>query len=590
MANSDPKIEPSEHLANQEPAGAPPVPDHLKPTDSPTNNGPDQELPVVDHTSKADRQSGVSPTKQRGKFTAALAAWWHNPKARWGTIIGLTLLLLIVFSWPKSRYAVLNTVGVRSSAHVTIVDQTTKQPLKNVQVTLAGQTQKTNVDGIAAFTGLHLGPTTLSVSRRAFASTESRVTIGWGSNPLDTVALQPTGARYSFYVTDFASGKGMAKVEASSDDADAVSDATGHLVLTIDATDSNIVPVTFKTYGYREDTLQLNLDDKNEHRVVMVPGRKHVFISKRTGKYNTYSAYADGSGETLLLAGTGNERDDLALVPHPSADEVALVSTRNNLRNRDGFLMTTLTLLNSKTGQALDLVQSEKIQVNGWIGNRLIYTQVAAGASASDPNRQQLISYDFTTGSQVQLASSNYFNSILVAGDTVYYAPSDAFQTNPVGFYKIRADGSARIKILDAVVWSLFRNPYDTLYLNVGQDWYSYKLGEATATKLKGPPANQQNRLYVDNEQHQQSLWVDSRDGKGVLINTTIASGQETSLQTKSGLIYPVSWLSNDYVVYRIHTDQETADYVLSLAGGPPHKIVDVTNTAGLAQWYYYGN
>ncbi len=234
------------------------------------------------------------------------------------------------------------------------------------------------------------------------------------------------------------------------------------------------------------------------------------------------------------------------------------------------------------------VTRSEKIQVIDWIGNRLLFVQEAAGASANDPNRQRLVSYDVTTNSQKELASSNYFNDLVSAGGVIYYANSDSNQTGQTGFFKINPDGTSRITILSQTVWSLFRTQYDHLTLAVGQDWYDYKLGNVTVTKLPGAPSSQQNRVYQDDSTHTNSLWADSRDGKGVLLKYGIGDQKDTILRTQSGLGTPLYWLNDHYVVYRIQTDQETADYVLNIDGGQPRKISDVTKTDGLGQWYYY--
>jgi len=137
-------------------------------------------------------------------------------------------------------------------------------------------------------------------------------------------------------------------------------------------------------------------------------------------------------------------------------------------------------------------------------------------------------------------------------------------------------------------VWNVFRTDYDKLVLAVGQDWYDYQISTNKATKLSGQPANIKSRVYVDSPDHQRSLWVDQRDGKGVLLTYSLGNKEDKTVQEQSGLSNPVSWLGNNAVIYRVSTPQETADYVMSLDGGQPKKLRDVTNTAGIDRWYYY--
>lgn len=595
--------------APPEPSSAPPLPKHMAATihqdvapDEIEKDDPEIDKAVDDITAhEADEvlaaedaelahafDPDTKPQGFRAKVKALAVAWWRNKKLRYGTFAGLAALVVLLAAIPQSRYFILNTSGIRSSATVIVLDSSTQQPLKNVEVQLANQNGKTDSSGTVKLSHLKLGATKLTISRRAFASVSKKVTVGWGSNPLGSTSLTPTGSQYTFEVTDFLSGKPINKAEASANEADAVADDKGQLVLTVDATENNDLSVVIKAEGYREVTIPLSLDDKSVHKAVLVPAQKHAFVSKRSGKYDLYTIDVDGTNEKVVLAGSGTERDDISVVPHPTKNAVALVSTRDNNRNKDGYLLSTLNIIDTKSGQRTQVTQSEKIQVIDWVGDRLVFVQVAAGASANDPRRQRLISYDYANNSQKELASSNYFYDLLSAGGVIYYSTSDSGQANQAGFYKVNPDGANRVTILNKEVWNIFRTQYDHLSLSVGQDWYDYKIGEVSTNKMVGPPANQQNRVYQDDSDRKNSLWVDSRDGKGVLLKYDITSQKDTILKTQSGLSSPMYWLNNHYAVYRIHTDQEIADYVINLDGGQPRKITDVTNTSGLGQWYYY--
>ncbi|MEO8785023.1 MAG: DUF5050 domain-containing protein, partial [Candidatus Saccharimonadales bacterium] len=525
----------------------------------------------------------------RAKIKAFLAAWWHNPKARYGSLAGLAVVLVLVAAIPYSRYFVLNNVGVRASASLTILDDSTRQPLKNVQVQLANQSALTDANGNVKLEHLKLGKTHLKIIRRAFATVDQSQTVGWGSNPLGSINLTPTGSQYTFVATDFLSGQAQTKAQASFEDAEAQADSHGKVVLTIDPDNSSSqLAVQITSPGYRTETVNISPDDKAVHNVQMVPAQKHVFVSKRSGKLDLYSVYVDGNHQKLLLAGTGYERSDMAVIAKPNSNLVAVVSTRDNVHDSQGYLLSTLDIINTDTGQITALVQSEKIQVLGWTNSDLVYVQVAAGASAANPKRQRLISYDVDTNSKNELAASNYFNDMQLAQGQIYYAPSEAYQSNPVGLYKIMPDGSNRQTLLPKQVWNIFRDSYSHFNLSVGQDWYGYNLGDVIATKAVNAPANMGGRLYQDSPDGKHSLWVDNRDGKGVLLEYDLSKKTDKVLVSQSGLVTPIYWLSNNYVVYRIQTEQQTADYVLNLDGGQPRKISDVTATAGVSQWYYY--
>lgn len=514
-------------------------------------------------------------------------AWWQNPKARWATIIILVLAVAAVATIPKSRYLVLNTAGVRGSLSVQVLDESTLQPLKNVEISAQDVRAVTNTEGQARLEKVKLGSSELVIEKRAFAPIRKKITIGWGSNPQGETKLTPVGAQYSFLVTDFLSGKGIEKIEAISGEASALSDEHGKIRLTLEEPPDEI-EVTIKGSDFREETFKINASTKDERAVQLVPARKQVFVSKRSGKYDVFKIDIDGKNEERILAGTGNERPEMVLIPHPKDEVVALVSTREGKRNSDGFLMSTLTIIDLSDNSTKSVVTSERVQLVDWIGDRLIYVQIAAGTSGANPTRHRLMSYNHEEGTNKELAASNTFNDVMVAAGKLYYAPSSAYQNAAANLYRLDADGTGRTSILGKEAWNLFRTAYDHIAVSATNEWYDYRLGDSKPAKLNGEPANLTSRVYVDGPDGKKSLWVDSRDGKGVLLAYDIEGKTDKDLRTQSGLKNPIRWLTPSTVVFRINTEQETADYALSLDGGDPRKIRDVTNTTGPDQWYYH--
>lgn len=515
--------------------------------------------------------------------------WFSDPNKRKATI-GVVILLLVAASvFPGSRYFLLNTVGVRSSASLRVVDEGTQQPLKDVVVSVQGQTATTNNDGAVTFRKLKLGKTDVNIERAAFATTTKSYTLGWGSNPLGDVALTPVGLRYTLNAKDFLSDQPVQKAEATSGQFSAFANEQGEIVLTVDTKENKDINITVRAGGYRDEEVTVKSNDKEAKDIKMVPARKHVFVSKRSGKYDVYKIDADGKNEELLLSGSGTERDDMVLAGHPDRDVVALISTRENMRNEDGYLLSTLYTIDVATGERTSLGRAERFQIVGWIGDRLVYAKIVAGGSASNPKRQRLISYDFVNAQSAEIAASNNFNDVLVVKDKIYYAPDSSQKRINVGLFVVDADGGDRKVLVESETWNVFRTKYDELTIAVGKAWYSYQVDSAAApSALNGAPADPRSRVYVDNGDSSKSLWVDDRDGKGVLLAYDTSNKEDKNLSAQSGLTNPVRWLNSSTVVYRVTNGQESADYVVSLNGGERKKLVDVTNTAGIDKWYYY--
>lgn len=520
------------------------------------------------------------PESLKDKLKRLYQQWWDNKRVRYATFAGLGLSVLLLGAIPPSRYFVLNTAGVRSKASIIVLDDSTDRPLKNVQVTLGSVSAKTDITGKATFAKIRLGRQTLKIEKRAFAAMTKKVTIGWGSNPLGNSQIQPVGAQYVFYVSDWLSNKAVTSAEASSGEFNAVSDKEGKIVLTIDASDNEDLDVTVHAKEYRDEVLKLDLSNKAQVDVKLVAKRKQAFVSKRSGKYDLYKIDVDGKNEQLVLAGTGNESENLTLISHPTDEEVAFVSTRDNVRNKDGYLLSTLTIIDLDDNSTETVAQSEEIRLLGWSSERLVFVQVAAGASAGNPKRQRLVSYDYKTNEKQELASSNNFNDLTLIGNTVYYAPGNLYNSSAANhFYSQRVDGANKTSLLDGEIWTVFRNSYDGLVLSGNDSWYDYTVGEAKAIRRSGAPNNLQDRIYTNSPDGKTSLWVDERDGKNTLLLHNIQSDNDKTLKAQAGLMSPIRWLNNSTLVYRIQTPGESADYVMSVNGGEAKKIRDVTRT-----------
>lgn len=526
----------------------------------------------------------------KDRLVELMRRWWDNRWARYGTLATLFVAIVTAGIVPDSRYFVLNTAGVRASASLTVLDSTNDLPLKNVAVTVPGQTARTNPDGVVRLHGLKLGPQPVTIERLGFAKVTRTVTFGLGSNPLGDIELQAVGTQFTFQLSDYLSGRPVKNAEISyGDDVSAQSDDKGLVVLTIGKLTDQNFDVSVRAGDYRSEKLSIEPTRTAVTKLAMVVDRKQVFVSKQSGKYDVYKTDIDGRNKQVLLAGTGIENERLALVADPTGKKAALVSTRENKRNQDGFLLQTLTIIDIEDGEVLTLDNSERIQLVGWVKDRLVYVKVKAGTSGGNPERHQLISYNINTSARLQLAAANYFTDVMIARGTVYYAASNNYQGGQSQFVSIGPDNSGRQVLVNEAVWNIARSSYDDLSLSGNDKWYAYKLGDTSAKKLATPPGNnEETRFYLDASDGGQSLWTDTRDGKGVLLMYDPAIKKDKTLATQSGLAYPLRWLSNRTVVYRIATPQETADYVLSLDGGAPKKIADVTNAAGLGAWFYY--
>ena len=523
------------------------------------------------------------------RVRAGLSGFWHNAWARSITIFIILAAITAAAVYPASRYYVLNALGVRASLSLRVIDDKTDQPLRNVMVSIDNASGETDKDGNISLNEIQLGDRELSVQKPAFADFSEHVTIGWGSNPIGDVALTPVGSRYKFEVKDYVSGKPVANAEAVSGEANASTNSTGEIILVVADQNESKVKIKITAPNYRSEVVTLDVGDKSTHNISLVPAKQHAFVSKRSGTYDLYKIDVDGRNEKMILAGTGSESENTtAILPSPDSDLIAYIATRGDHHSSDGTVDSDLMIVNLSNDEVTDVDYSQSLQLLGFAGSKLVYVKIDETQKGDSPSRQQLVSYDTGTQQSQILDKANYFNDALIADGVVYYAPAKYTDNAKTGLYRINPDGSGKSTIYDKEVWNLLRTAYDKLDVAVEQNWYQYDLASGSFNALDGAPADQQTRIYTPSPSGEKSAWVDNRDGKGVLLIYDSSTGQDSVVHTQGGLANPVSWLDNEHLIYRVANSTETADYVISLRGGQPKKIRDVTNTAGLDRWYYY--
>jgi len=576
-----------------------------KPADDQVNDeldDPDLTAAVTDIIAKegddllaaedAKKATFEPPKKTRKNPFGFIGAWWHSKRARTITLAVIAAALLGLAIYPATRYAILNTLGVRASLSLRVVDSKYGVPIKNAQVLAGGQTGITDSDGKVQLSKVKLGKTELVITKRSFATVNQTIIIGWGSNPYsDPFQMTPTGSTYNFVITDWLSGKPIEKAAVSDGESTALTDKDGKTTLTIQPTDRDI-QLTIKADDYRLEKVVISATDTNEKAVKLVAGQSDVFVSKRSGKYDLYKRDADGTNETVLIGATGSEQDPLGLLVHRDGAVAAFVSTRDGKRDSSGHLLSNLYMVdvNGKTATKVADTEAAQIQLIDWVGDKLVFVKIVSGPSAATNGRQRILVYDMKQDKLTELAAVNYFNDVEVYKGQVYYAPSSGGNV-PAQLYRVNLDGSAKTVLVDKETWATYRTSYDTLLANAADNkWYQQTLGDNKMTLISGAPASTTHRIYVDSPNGEKTVWIDNRDGKGVLIlqNVKDKSIADQILVSKGGLSYPVRWLSNKHLLVRISNTTETADYVLNIDGGDMKKVGDVTNTAATSRWYYY--
>ena len=579
---TSPEIVADESMATTEqvPVTAEPVVT-VEPQSEEIDSPNEEQVPEI-AKAQSDAEGNGSSTDEHdsfgAKFKRALVAWWRSPRQRYGTIGAVLTCAILLLTIQPTRAFIMNAVGIRSSVMLSVVDQSTKLPIESAMINIGGKSAKTDASGQVTFRGLHVGSQDLTISKPGFATHTKNVRLGMRVTDLGDIRLRPVGQQLRFIVTDYLSGKPVSNVDFVSGEATTKSDDKGHALLTLASTDNTTAPVTISSQGYRTEKHTVQAGDKGPQKLRLVPSAKLAYISKKSGRYDVYKVDVDGKNEAVLLPGTGLEGPTIRALASPDNQYVAVVSSRENKRNSQGYLLNTLTLVDIKTGEAQTIQQAEQLNIIGWVDNTIVFQETSIGASAANPNRQKILSYNTESGNKKQLASANYFNDALLIGDSAYYTVSATDVAAKDSFVKIDIDGSNRKAYYSQDLWSLVREDYTNFKLQTPTKWLIFNTESLKVTDSV-PPNDMYSRAFVDGPKRQRSAWVDTRDTVGVLMIRNLAIKQDRQIASMKNLQGVVSWLNERVVVVRVANYSEVADYVVSLDGGEPVKVADVSNT-----------
>lgn len=521
-------------------------------------------------------QTNLEPVKLPWSRRAKRAwlNWWQSPWKRWLTLCGVAGCIAALMFVAPARAYVLNACGVRSKAMLTVIDGASGRPLQNAVLSIDGLSVKTDEDGAAKLSGIKLGNHKVSVHKDAFEDYAQNVRFDMRVVDLGDVTLKPAGLQLRYSFVDYLSGVPLDDVSMESGQATAKSDKKGKAVLTVVRDQSATIHVSKN--GYRKEQLPVDLGAAAAQTIRLVPDVQAVFITKESGKYDVYKTYVDGKDRRVLLPGTGLETQDMAVLPKPDNSVVAVVSSRDEKRNSDGYLLPALTLVNTESGDQTTIEHAEQIMLLGWRGNTLVYELTVAGSSAANPNRQRIIAYDSATNKSFQLASANSFMGMELVGSELYYAVSTADSNTSDIFGKVALDGSAKKTFMTGNIWSMVRTDYQKFKLQTPERWYEYAIGSSAPT-ASSPESGYSFHYYVDGPDGKSSVRVEARDSNGVLLLRDIVANKDREIATQRNMQAPLYWLTDTIVVYRVAGASEVADYVVSVAGGSAQKLSDVS-------------
>jgi hypothetical protein len=543
-------------------------------------------------------------SKPKRSFGQKLKALLHSKKF-WLSLVGLLVVAAIaVWFIQPSRWWIVNLFGGSNTVMITVATpgegKTKAATLRNAAVTMNGKSYKTDDKGTVKVSGVPYGKSIITAKKAGYQDTNREVTLDldpllhlFGGKAQDDavrnveLSMTATGMPVSFKAVDWLSGKPVTVGDYTISDVVARPDAQGLVSLKIPGTDDSKATVKASFGGkYIDKQFEVIIGAGDPEVISVVPGGKHYFVSKRSGVLTVYSSNLDGTDVQAIVTGTGQETDATAFAVSPSGKYGVLSSARDGERNAKRDLLQRVYVVDLASKQITPVDEAVAVDFADWSEETLVYTTRNYEASDNTYNTV-LRSVDAADKRVYNFESSGGIYVSTVAFDKVIYQKyiydGNDQQLSPI--LRVANTNGMSIKTLGNQVLfnSYSQMDFDRIVFKTEQDqaWHEYNLNTDNLKTVSQPSNGSSAQQYLSTAKSDSSkrLMIDRIDGKYALIVKDTSTGESKTLYSAGGLGGPIRWVG-DVIVYRVATSQETADYGVSINGGDPKKITDVTATA----------
>lgn len=551
----------------------------------------DEELAAVDISDNTLEQSDKQikhAKKQAKKDAKKLRTSAEIKKIRLKkrlAIVGLISLFIAgLFVVPYTRWPILNFIGFRSDLLVTVKEKENQKAVGLVRLTLEdGSTGTADAFGKIRFRKQKLGPHTLNAQKTGYGTVTKELVNSFGTTSVD-VQMKVIGIQLNFDLKNWLSGQPVSGAITKFAKSTASSDQDGRASLVIPPTDKQKVTVEISAPGYLTKTVETDISVESRE-VSLVSAQKNYFLSKREGKFDIFSSNLDGSDQRKIIDATGKEEQSLLqFTVHKSNRQAILVANRDGMV-QNGRLIAGVYSVDLEKASLKKIDQGSDIQILDWGENIIVYTKTDPTLNYDDPALSRLMSYNITSGKLSELSQTNYFAVSLLAQNKAYFMPSDPYRSIE-GAVLTSVDvisGAKKTYLSGKQINYATRASYNTLELQDSSGaHFELQVANGVTKAIERRP--NLNFSFANSPNGQIAAWTDKRDGQGALIIKDLKSNQDKVLVKSPGITNPVRFISDDMVVVRVATSEETADYVVHLSSGKLAKIIDVSNVGIIRQ------
>jgi hypothetical protein len=532
------------------------------------------------------------------------AAWWANPRKRYGTLGAFVMVLGVLLAVPFTRFNLIGLV-LRSDVTVVALDNKSGKPVSGATVFIDGKKGQTDASGKVVM-HIHAGSKNLRVSKNYYTSYSHGVLVGLSPKQNSFKApVKALGRQVSVKVVNKITNGAVAGATVEAGGSTAKTDSKGLATIVVPASTDNM-DAKVSQNGFNTAKVKLIPGgDLAKNTYVITPAGKLYFLSNLSGKLDVVKTDLDGANRETVLAGTGNEdRSQTSLLASRDWKYLALLSRRSG-SNASIYLIDTT---NKDKFSTIDEGNAD-FSLVGWSGHNFTYQVTRNSVNQWQSNRQALKSYNAETGQnllldQTQAAGSDqnnylsqYIGSPYIINDQVVYSKNwqatfnnwSQLSSKSAELDSIGSNGSGHKTVK---TFTLDGGPVNTgavyintqlyapseLFINFTTDsknsFYEYQDGKVSETTEVNADTffSTPYATYLASPSGTSTFWAEQRDGKNTLfIGDKDAKNQKQVASLSQYNTY--GWYSDDYLLVSKNSSEL---YIMSSkGGGTPLKITD---------------
>ncbi|MGD8373243.1 MAG: hypothetical protein PVI21_00065 [Candidatus Woesebacteria bacterium] len=571
----------------------------------------DDDVAKIEQAEKASQEkteffkpspSGLAQSTRPDSFKGKLKKLLKSRKFWILTALSLTACLIAAWFVQPSRLWLVNLLGQRTSLNITVsIPADGKQEaskLQNAIVMVNGKEYKTNQEGVVNITDQSYGQVDIDVTKNGYESVNLKRTLDFdpffyvcGGRQADEdvrnieFSLTSVGIATAFKAVDWLSGQPITSGEYQVGDLKVKPDDTGLVEFKAPPSDNSKVSLTSIFEGeYIDKTFEVDSGAEKVAVVEFVPAGRQYFTSKKDGALGIYSSNIDGSDQKLVISGTGKETDYTPFVVSPDGKYGLLASTRDGAKDDKHALLQYLYIVDLEKRLLTKIDEAHYFAFTDWSDDVMVYQKQQTANITDENSIAQLRAVDVSTGNLQDIATAASFGRKIVGLQQVAYVQrirdkiGDTYTTS-FNRYDLK-NSSAKELATGVVDNNVVQASFDVVGFQTQSDqkWHEYNLN-ASALKDSAQPTASTSKAYINgaSPNNKNRLIVDRIDGKFTIIAKSIDDGAEKQIFGDGALTGQVRWLQDNVITFRIVSDQQTADYAVSIKGGEPKKISDVT-------------